>query len=676
LRINNNICQVSVTGSIFYSRFTDFILHMKYSFWFRSFLFSALLLFGGYLHAQQADTSTVEWIEVYFNMPADGSGAKEGNAANANTDLLNTLLDLLDSARYSIDLSIYNLEHHKVGEALVRAAERGVRVRVVTDHYNRFRNREHGEKMWGMLRDAGIYTIDDAGEVFNPDGTVTSHRLVGASYDMHNKFAVIDILSDDPDDYYVWTGSMNLTYTGPYNSNNTIVIKDSGIAEAYHREFNQMWGGDGDVPNPERARFHKDKRYIGEKVFYVDTTKVELYFGPINRDRSKPSIGERLNELIRDEAQHDVNFLAFAITHDIPMSQTMWERSFTDGITLQGLIDPRFYAQYRNAGVKWASPEAQMGSRNILQARELRTLHHKIMLIDVTKPFENNRGIAIAGSYNFSRNAEENNDENLLIFHCQYIANQYYQDFMGAMNRATGDAEPPVPQITHEQWYPVSQVHDGSRFEIELAYRFGYPVRFLGVNVPRIYAGQDSSEYYSAEAAEFLSNLIEDKEIRMYGYDLFTPESRYGSFRAYVQVIDEDGEIIDVNRELLVNGFGEWVPYYRQHPDSISAFQEYTAIASDSGVGMWSEPDSVGTRIPRVELGRDADAVAVSFPININTADQTTLQALTGIGPAFAERIVEYRSEQGRFSDIEELINVSGIGPVTMERLRPYISVE
>ncbi len=676
MRINNNICQVSVTGSIFYSRFTDFILHMKYSFWFRSFLFSALLLFGGYLHAQQADTSTVEWIEVYFNMPADESVAKEGNAANANTDLLNTLLDLLDSARYSIDLSIYNLEHHKVGEALVRAAERGVRVRVVTDHYNRFRNREHGEKMWGMLRDAGIYTIDDAGEVFNPDGTVTSHRLVGASYDMHNKFAVIDILSDDPDDYYVWTGSMNLTYTGPYNSNNTIVIKDSGIAEAYHREFNQMWGGDGDVPNPERARFHKDKRYIGEKVFYVDTTKVELYFGPINRDRSKPSIGERLNELIRDEAQHDVNFLAFAITHDIPMSQTMWERSFTDGITLQGLIDPRFYAQYRNAGVKWASPEAQMGSRNILQARELRTLHHKIMLIDVTKPFENNRGIAIAGSYNFSRNAEENNDENLLIFHCQYIANQYYQDFMGAMNRATGDAEPPVPQITHEQWYPVSQVHDGSRFEIELAYRFGYPVRFLGVNVPRIYAGQDSSEYYSAEAAEFLSNLIEDKEIRMYGYDLFTPESRYGSFRAYVQVIDEDGEIIDVNRELLVNGFGEWVPYYRQHPDSISAFQEYTAIASDSGVGMWSEPDSVGTRIPRVELGRDADAVAVSFPININTADQTTLQALTGIGPAFAERIVEYRSEQGRFSDIEELINVSGIGPVTMERLRPYISVE
>jgi len=91
---------------------------------------------------------------------------------------------------------------------------------------------------------------------------------------------------------------------------------------------------------------------------------------------------------------------------------------------------------------------------------------------------------------------------------------------------------------------------------------------------------------------------------------------------------------------------------------------------------MWAEPDRVGERIPRVTLGRGADEVAVSFPININTANASTLQALTGIGPAFAGRIVEYRTEQGGFSDVEELINVSGIGPVTMERLRPFVTVE
>ncbi len=187
---------------------------------------------------QQADTSSVEWIEVYFNMPGDHSVAKEGNWIYDEADLLQTLIELIDQAQYSIDLAIYNLEHHRVGEALVDAAGRGVRVRVATDHYNRFRNRELGEQMWGMLAEAGIYTIDDAGVVIAPDGSMTERILTGASYDMHHKFAVIDILSDDPDDYYVWTGSMNLTYTGPINSNNTIVIKDSGIAEAYHREFN------------------------------------------------------------------------------------------------------------------------------------------------------------------------------------------------------------------------------------------------------------------------------------------------------------------------------------------------------------------------------------------------------------------------------------------------------
>lgn len=623
-----------------------------------------------------ADSSSVEWIEVYFNMPANKQVSLPGNEANDEADLLSTLIERIDAAKYSVDLSIYNLENHEVGEALVRAANRGVRVRITTDHYNRFRDSELGEKMWSMLRDAGIYSIDDAGEVFHPDGTVeTSVRLPGASYDMHNKFAVIDRLSEDPDDYYVWTGSMNLTYTGSYNSNNSIVIKDSGIAEAYYREFNQMWGGIGDIPIPRKARFHKDKQYIGENTFFVDTTKVELYFSPMNRNQTKPSVADRLHELVDDYAQNDISFLAFAITHDIPMSQTMWERSFTDNVELRGVIDPRFYTQYKNTGTIWATPEAQLGNRKILPANELRTLHHKVLLLDVAEPEASSRGIAVAGSYNFSRNAEENNDENTLIFHSPEIANQYFQDFMGVFNRAEGKTEPPIPDIEHEKWYSVMEISDGSRFEIEVAPRFGYPVRFLGVQTPRIYAGEDSSEFYSLEAATFLEELISGKEVRMYGYDLFTPESRYGSFRAYVQVKNEDGSVTDVNKELLLNGFAEWSKYYRQHPDSISAYQEYERISHEKERGIWKNPERIGDKVVRVELGEEG-VEPVSFPININTADEITLQALTGIGATYAARIIEYRVEKGGFRDIEELRNIDGIGPSTMDRIRPFITTE
>lgn len=53
---------------------------------------------------------------------------------------------------------------------------------------------------------------------------------------MHNKFAVID-------HQIVWTGSYNLTYTAPFNTNNVVVIKDEAVAAAYTHEFEEMGGG-------------------------------------------------------------------------------------------------------------------------------------------------------------------------------------------------------------------------------------------------------------------------------------------------------------------------------------------------------------------------------------------------------------------------------------------------
>ncbi|MEX0649307.1 MAG: phospholipase D-like domain-containing protein [Balneolaceae bacterium] len=642
-------------------------------FWFCLIFPFAAAEFGS---GQQPDSSSVEWIEVYFNMPSDTTVAKTGNRANDKADLIATLTNLLDEAEYSIDLAAYDLEHHQVGKALADAAERGVRVRVVTDNYNRFDSREIDEAMWEILREAGIYSLDDAGDVFHPDGSVTSRPLPGGSYDMHHKFAVVDIMSPDPDDYYVWTGSTNLTYTGSYNSNNSIVIKDNEVALAYSQEFNQMWGGDGDEPGPAKARFHRNKNFTGKNIFFIGDTKTEIYFGPVNHEGTNPSIATRLEELILEYAGHDINFLAFAITPEIPMSRAMWERSAKEDILLRGIIDPSFYARYKNQEAIWGVPEAQMGNRNILPAREMRKLHHKVLLLDTGSPFENSRGIAVSGSYNFSANAEQNNDENLLIFHCDLLANQYYQDFMGTMKRASGEHESPVPALRKEEWYDVAGVYDGSRFEIELVPGFTYPVRFLGVQVPEIYAGADSSEYYSAEAAEFLSNFLEGKQVRLKGVSQSDPEAHYGAYRGYIQVKDPYGTIKDVNYEVLKNGFGEWTEYFWQHPDSVLAYQRYTAEAKEAGIGMWKEQERVGEKIARTEPGRGADGVMVLFPVNINTADETVLQALPGIGPAYAARIIQYRIDNGGFDSVEDLVNVSGIGAVTMNRLRPNVTVE
>jgi len=61
--------------------------------------------------------------------------------------------------------------------------------------------------------------------------------------------------------------------------------------------------------------------------------------------------------------------------------------------------------------------------------------------------------------------------------------------------------------------------------------------------------------------------------------------------------------------------------------------------------------------------------------ININTASSAELQTLPGIGPALAHRIIDYREENGAFTTIEEIMDVSGIGPATFERIKDMITV-
>ena len=61
--------------------------------------------------------------------------------------------------------------------------------------------------------------------------------------------------------------------------------------------------------------------------------------------------------------------------------------------------------------------------------------------------------------------------------------------------------------------------------------------------------------------------------------------------------------------------------------------------------------------------------------VNINTATAAELEAVPGIGPATARAIIEHRTKQGAFKRIEDLTAVSGIGPKTLEKLRPYLKV-
>jgi competence protein ComEA len=88
----------------------------------------------------------------------------------------------------------------------------------------------------------------------------------------------------------------------------------------------------------------------------------------------------------------------------------------------------------------------------------------------------------------------------------------------------------------------------------------------------------------------------------------------------------------------------------------------------ESAAGGGAEPAAGGAE--------PAAPAASTGPINVNTATQEELEALPGIGPALAARIVEHRNQHGPFASVEALVDVSGIGPAKLDVIRDLVRVE
>lgn len=98
--------------------------------------------------------------------------------------------------------------------------------------------------------------------------------------------------------------------------------------------------------------------------------------------------------------------------------------------------------------------------------------------------------------------------------------------------------------------------------------------------------------------------------------------------------------------------------------------------ANTKGIGNHAETSYIGSSSnPTSSSYNNKDNTSNSGLVNINTADSTELQKLTGVGPSTAEKIISYRNNFGKFEKIEDLKNVSGIGDKTFEKLRDKICI-
>jgi len=210
---------------------------------------------------------------------------------------------------------------------------------------------------------------------------------------MHNKFMIMDGIT-------VWLGSMNYTVNGVYrNNNNAISLRSVRAVEVYQAEFNEMFEN-------QDFGIRSDPTNTGN--FTQSGVPIQVYFASENN-----VISVLLNEITN--AQSTIRFMTFSFTRD-DLGLALLAEADT-GVDVQGVFETvgseTSFSEF---------PRLHCAGLDVRQDGNNGILHHKVFIID--------EATVITGSFNYSNNAVESNDENVLIIRDADIAALYTDEFL------------------------------------------------------------------------------------------------------------------------------------------------------------------------------------------------------------------------------------------------------
>lgn len=337
-------------------------------------------------------------MKTFFITEPDTTVARFGNAVYTGSSLIDTLIAYVDNAQSTIDIAIYNWNNNGIpdlGTALNNAANRGVRVRFITD---------------AQTATLGMNTLSTS--------IPTLQSPLGAAYGiMHNKFVVIDAESTDPNRPIVWTGSTNWTVgqltTDP---NNTVVIQDQSLARAFQLEFQEMWGSSGSLPNSMNSRFGPDKSDNTPHLFNINGIRVELYFSPT--DNVEANIIRAL-----ESADQDLQVATMLMTRTT-LANALADKH-NDGVYTAAILNDNTTTGSQPA---WNILSSELPSSRLFLNNQNYIMHHKYAIVDQSAPQSD--PLVVTGSHNWSNAANQRNDENTLIIYDEVMANLFFQDWV------------------------------------------------------------------------------------------------------------------------------------------------------------------------------------------------------------------------------------------------------
>ena len=104
--------------------------------------------------------------------------------------------------------------------------------------------------------------------------------------------------------------------------------------------------------------------------------------------------------------------------------------------------------------------------------------------------------------------------------------------------------------------------------------------------------------------------------------------------------------------------------------------QEFERKSADIKLKKKEDLEKYSTQKNSIENNEEPIPVVKATRININTASFIELQKLNGIGQTYAQRIIDYRTENGEFTTVDELLKVKGIGKKRLDDIRAFIIIK
>ena len=339
--------------------------------------------------------ATAPWLRLYFR----------SERAGVTSDLTGRLIEFIAETERSLDCAIYDLRHPRVLAALQDLVRAGKRLRIAYDA-----SKERTGGMTGDPKPSGTEAALNAAGLL-PYATPVHN----SSHLMHNKFLIRDGVT-------LWTGSANFTVGGlEKQDNNCLTLRDQGIIAQYGAVFTDLLSGVGHT--------HRERRSSREAVRIQAIQALQAGGRPsVTSAYFAPSEGEQIEQVIIQalSAARRVRVMAFLIGD--PGILRALAPFASPSADIRGVIDPHgmqdvLRARHVEDAAFWfmhdrrfvAAPSHPFNPR-----AEQDFMHNKTLIID--------DHLVITGSFNFSENAELN-DENLLVLNSAQVAAAYTSYF-------------------------------------------------------------------------------------------------------------------------------------------------------------------------------------------------------------------------------------------------------